>query len=327
MSVLDVSPQVEQLYALAAQNGWAMRGGRLGLTDLGLAVARQHPNARVVLDTRTADAQLAIVAPVLNRERELPMFFRSIAAQRTDAPFHVVIADDGSEDDSLAVITKLAKAMPDHIGVCVVALERAEPYVPGTFTFGAGVARNAALAQVRSPRVLFVDPDQTLSDDCVEQHDRLAKLDFDVVLGIRTYQESDPGAVQRVIRGSRRYLDTFQAHGRWWPSFFTGNASVAHDLLVEVGGFDETLQCWGLEDIDLAYRLERAGARFWHTPRAKVQHLIPRHRGSDRIRLPLELDFRADREIRPAELLARPLDGEEPLDAGTLAGCGLAPTL
>ena len=43
-------------------------------------------------------------------------------------------------------------------------------------------------------------------------------------------------------------------------------------MLQQVGGFDENFTGWGLEDIELAYRLHRAGARFVYEPEAASYH-------------------------------------------------------
>ncbi len=44
------------------------------------------------------------------------------------------------------------------------------------------------------------------------------------------------------------------------------------DLLRRLGGFDEHYRSWGGEDIDLGYRLHRAGARFVHSCPATAIH-------------------------------------------------------
>ena len=47
-----------------------------------------------------------------------------------------------------------------------------------------------------------------------------------------------------------------------WRLMYGLNFSLEHALLDEVGRFDERFQGWGEEDGELAYRLDRAGARF-----------------------------------------------------------------
>ncbi|WP_309123287.1 glycosyltransferase [Paenibacillus sp.] len=51
-----------------------------------------------------------------------------------------------------------------------------------------------------------------------------------------------------------------------------GNLSVGRRLLRTVGGYDPDFVGWGTEDVDLAYRLYRAGARFVVDDRVKRYH-------------------------------------------------------
>jgi GT2 family glycosyltransferase len=46
-----------------------------------------------------------------------------------------------------------------------------------------------------------------------------------------------------------------------WILGTTGNMSVSRRAVVEVGSFDESFGGWGLEDLDLCYRLHHAGLR------------------------------------------------------------------
>ena len=50
-----------------------------------------------------------------------------------------------------------------------------------------------------------------------------------------------------------------------WLLGTTGNMSALRSQILEVGGFDEGFRGWGLEDLDLCYRLHRAGvpSRVW----------------------------------------------------------------
>jgi GT2 family glycosyltransferase len=118
--------------------------------------------------------------------------------------------------------------------------------------------------------MVFFDPDQTIEPGCLAEHLKGGRRGFEVVLGVRSYPDRDP--TQRT-RLRLRHLTPIESFQHWWGWFFTGNASVARTALVAAGGFDEALQFWGLDDMDLGYRLERTGARCWHTPRARVVHL------------------------------------------------------
>jgi GT2 family glycosyltransferase len=140
--------------------------------------------------------------------------------------------------------------------------------VKGTFSFGAGLAREAGVRNATGSRILFIDPDQRIESHCTQEHWDWGNRGFSVVIGDRISSALDlesPWNQLRTVALNR------QEH--WWLSFFTGNSSVSRELLEKVGGFDSTLQYWGLDDTDLAFRLYMAGASIWHTPRAQVYHI------------------------------------------------------
>ncbi len=87
---------------------------------------------------------VSVVVPTFNRARLLESTLGSLVAQ--DPRPHVIVVDDGSTDDTAAVL--------ERFGVEVVA----NP--PGGW--GAGRARNAGLERVTTPLVAFVDSDDLL---------------------------------------------------------------------------------------------------------------------------------------------------------------------
>ena len=54
--------------------------------------------------------------------------------------------------------------------------------------------------------------------------------------------------------------------------YHTGNVSTARALLNEAGRFSEEFSIYGMEDIELGYRLEKIGCRMVHGPSAKALH-------------------------------------------------------
>jgi GT2 family glycosyltransferase len=78
-----------------------------------------------------------------------------------------------------------------------------------------------------------------------------------------------------------KYTDDYGVEPAPWAIFFTCNASVSTTQVREVGMFDEAFNGWGGEDIDLAYRLHRAGAYFMLNRDALSLH-VPHERESKR---------------------------------------------
>jgi hypothetical protein len=55
--------------------------------------------------------------------------------------------------------------------------------------------------------------------------------------------------------------------------YHTGNVSTPRCLLAEAGGFNEDFFLYGMEDIELGYRLEKLGVRMINGERARATHL------------------------------------------------------
>ncbi len=143
---------------------------------------------------------------------------------------------------------------------------------------GPGAARNLALSAADAKIVLFLDDDVVPATQLVEVHasHHAERADL-VVIGPLL----PPGRGQQPwIRWEGDTLLKQYAEmetGAWAPSprqFYTGNASVMREHLVDAGGFHEGLRRG--EDVELALRLERRGLTFLFEPRAVAVHIARR---------------------------------------------------
>ena len=98
---------------------------------------------------RTGTHRYTVVSAVYNVSPYLDDFFRSLTGQILDFKRHiqVIMVDDGSTDDSAAVIKHWQKRYPDNI--TYIHKENG----------GQGSARNVGIPLVRTPWVTFIDPD------------------------------------------------------------------------------------------------------------------------------------------------------------------------
>lgn len=272
VSALDYRAHVETIKRILAEHGVNELTGCAAAVELGLDPEEQAPAVRWHDERCSGSAKVALISPVYGQRDLLGSFLASIAAQRVEFPFEVVLVDDGHPDFNGEAITSVVREFRD-LQYRVLSLDRSVPYVPGTFTFRAGVARQAGVQATTAPVLLFVDPDQTLQPGCLAEHLHWQERGFDVVLGDRTQSEL-PGTAaysSAVLQWQSTRLRAL--HGStWWTSFYTGNVAVSRDAFDRAGGFDPSLQYWGLDDTDLGYRLFKTGARLWHTPRAGVIH-------------------------------------------------------
>jgi len=174
--------------------------------------------------------------------------------------YEVVLVDDGSSDDTPAVIA--AARARATCAFTVVSQANA----------GLARARNAGIARASGTRVIFIDDDTLPVPSFVVEHLRSHDL-----------------AAHAIIRGAVINTKSFERLPlpRWTPFnysgnyFWTSNVSVPLAKIRALGGFTESFREYGWEDIELGLRLRFAGTRAVFNKRAIVFHFKPRPRASN----------------------------------------------
>jgi hypothetical protein len=178
---------------------------------------------------------VSIVMPLWNRATVVRAAIESVQAQ-SHQDWELIVVDDGSTDDSLAVLTGMA-AYDDRI-VVVEGQHR-----------GVSAARNAALARARGRYVAFLDTDNQWRPDYL--HVMLTELE----------SHPDWGMAHAALRASRDGEDYYRAFEGTHRHLLVANhvdlnvLVVRRELVDEVGGFDESLRR-GV-DYDLLLKLTR----------------------------------------------------------------------
>jgi dolichyl-phosphate beta-glucosyltransferase len=118
---------------------------------------------------------LAVVVPAYNEAQRIPSTLRSIADHFAIAPFpvEIIVVDDGSSDDTAAVV----RAIATELSIPLTLLR----YAPNR---GKGFALKVGFAATRADRILFSDADLSTP---IEEADRfVAALESaDVAIGSR----------------------------------------------------------------------------------------------------------------------------------------------
>jgi GT2 family glycosyltransferase len=203
------------------------------------------------------------------------------AAELIDGEVEVWVVDNASKDDSVHYIQK------NYPWVKLIANEA---------NTGFSKANNQAITQAKGKYTLILNPDTIVAEDAF--------------VNALSFWEGKPhiGAIGpmlldaqgRFAPESKRGLPTLQAAAykmvgisKLFPksavfnSYYLGHTSpdeaqpievmsgacmfVQTPLLQELGGFDERFFMYG-EDIDLSYRITKAGFQNWYLPSVKVLH-------------------------------------------------------
>ena len=211
--------------------------------------------------------KLSVVIPTYNRIDTLREVLPSLLRQTLAADeYEIVLADSRSSDGTDAYVAQLA-------GSTATAIR----HLPGDYT-GRASARNAGIAAAAAPLVLFTDADIIASPDLLERHsaDHAAAAQRIAVVGCELQVKSlEDYRRQRDQPQTRKPLHPPGRRTLSWLYFLTGNASVRRDDLIAVGGFDEDFTGYGHEDLELGYRLQKAGVELHYDARAINYHWHP----------------------------------------------------
>ena len=225
--------------------------------------------------------KLSVIIPCKNRARQIGSIVRSLCTQTLAAnDYEVIVADDCSSDDTPDRVKRLQTQYP-HIQLHYVRIER------DSIDFKAGTIRNRGVATSKGSTILFLDSDVLASPNLLLEHvqSHEATPSQKVVIGyVFRVMESDQVKCDRLL--AQNDLDAIPEHITLYPDIreetyafyhidkkktglmslpapwrflYTNNVSISRELFLNLGGFDETFSGWGDEDIELGYRVFRAG--------------------------------------------------------------------
>jgi len=220
---------------------------------------------------RAADpVSISVVVPAFERGNILSEVVTRLASQTyPEDRYEVIVVDDGSEQD----LSPIFAEMPDNVR-CVRQ---------GDAAFRAGQARQRGADEARHDVLAFLDADVVVGPDFLWHLDWVHRSAPDAVLlgylsGYNLHDLGHTHALEHVRGADLESLPIIPDRSRepalrgcfdhpsWltdpWGLTYTGNVSMPRALLTRVGGFADDFVGWGLEDIDLGYRLHRAGADF-----------------------------------------------------------------
>lgn len=216
----------------------------------------------------------SLVIPTRNRAQALRLTLQHLSL--SDYPFddfEVLVVDDGSHDDTQAVLQEWAGRLPLR-----------------TFSQnhgGTSRARNRAIQAARGRHIMFVDDDVLVPPDFLRRHARL--------------QAAHPGHLVRgpVVNVPLPLYPPLPKLARPWRHFSknylcTSNASIERRLLLDAGLFDASFARW--EDAELGVRLKKLGVRRVFENETFVYHWKPPLDHPQRLRV-AELDGQAAAQL------------------------------
>jgi GT2 family glycosyltransferase len=252
--------------------------------------------------------QLSVIVPTHNRPQVLLRTLAALAEQTLPrSEFEVVVVDDGSTPANREPLS--AWRAPYELRL----VEKPQG--------GLASARNAGSDAARGTYLHFLDddvlPDRELLHEHLATH-AAASRPLAVVGALPYPPHVRMNSFLWYLERSGHY-DLYRdpdkyPGGRPPLPPLNGNSSVSRQVFVQVGRYDESFRQYGSEDLDLGYRLARAGVEFVYNPRAIGYHdhvkdfpqfltdmeragesLIQLYRKHPEIRAPKKIDVVEDR--------------------------------
>lgn len=200
--------------------------------------------------------RLSVVIPCWNEADTIGAQLDRLAEQTWSEPWEIIIADNGSTDETAQIVRRFQESM-ENLRV-----------VDASARPGASYARNTGAAEARGEFLVFCDADDEVQSgwlaamgEALREHDIVAgRLDTRVLNQAWLVPVRGDWQDERLIR-FRRYL----------PLASSANLGVRRSLHQAVGGFDEDF-LGAFHDLDYSWRLQQAGAELHFEPRAVVAY-------------------------------------------------------
>jgi len=225
----------------------------------------------------------SFIIPTYNRKEYLKRSLEALndLSGHTGDDYEAVVVDDGSSEEVLEYIRGVNRRYPLNY----IYLERCEDSCRSR-------TRNYGIAAARGKYVVFIDNDIVVNGNHLAELDRYFNVSDNLVI-IGTRIDCPPERIEHTdikeLRDSAtreahptildlRHLAlnslsyNLSAHKYPWMNALTCNIAIPRKLLLEAEGFDENFKKWGYEDIELGYRLHKAGARFVFNSRIELFH-------------------------------------------------------
>ncbi len=168
----------------------------------------------------------------------------------------IIIVVDGGTDDSYKVA--------EDFGATVLAFPNAG---------GPARARNLGASKANGDIIFFIDADVTVCSDVVSQVSKIFSSQSDLAALIGSYDDL-PGAPNFLSQYKNLFHHyTHQTASEDASTFWGACGAIRRKIFLEIGGFDESYRYPSVEDIELGYRLKKAGYQIQLCRSIQVKHL------------------------------------------------------
>ena len=207
----------------------------------------------------TRPIEVSLVMPCFNAEAWLGTQLESLARQRTDCSWELVVADNGSTDSSIEILESFRDRLPQLNLIDASACR------------GIGFARNRGVDAAQGRFIVFVDQDDELDPDCLQAM-VLALAEHEVVIPRQDFKRLNPEWLWKARPNAQAEGLVSYDYPPFLPHASGACLGIRRQLHVDIGGFGEPLET--LEDTDYCWRLQLAGHELVFVPTALFHYRL-----------------------------------------------------
>ena len=211
--------------------------------------------------------KLSVIVPCFNAADTIPIQLEALANQQWSEPWEVIVSDNGSTDESVAIVEQYKDKLP-NLRIVDSSEQR-----------GAAHARNVGVLAATSDALAFCDADDEVAPGWVAaMGEALSKYDF--VACRREYKKlNEPWTLKYRVRTQLTQIDGLQEYKPAYLPHASGSTlGVKRSIHEAVGGYDETML--RLQDTDYCWKIQLAGTKLHFLPEAVVHYRF-RHTMTD----------------------------------------------
>lgn len=231
----------------------------------------------------------SLIIPVYNYANSFRCVLESIKfLDFSRDAFEVIIIDDFSDESVINIVDKYKHDFNIK-------------YYRMNTNKGRAAARNKGIELAESELLIFNDGDRILQPDMIIQHLQLHSTkekavcignNIDLFLFDNKVIKDEKQLIEELFfknggkYGKCRFHYYYQElvgkiydyRGQTdcdiaWISLLSGNFSIRKQCIMEVGGFDENFKRWGIENMELGYRLQKSGIKYYYNKKAVNYHI------------------------------------------------------
>ncbi len=197
--------------------------------------------------------RLSVVVPCLNASATIAVQLEALARQTWSGEWELILADNGSTDDTLAVARSYEHRFPDF------------RIVDASTRRGPAHAQNEGVRASTGEAILFCDADDKVAPNWLEAMGE-ALLGHDFVASRLEFREL--AALTSDVRHAQEDGLNVYRYPPFLPHAGNGSLGVRRSVHDAVGGFDESM--FGLFDTDYCFRVQLMGIPLYYVAETVV---------------------------------------------------------